>query len=153
MPKINLRELYPYYKVDSYVEVTDALIEAIKTMERKESAYERRVFRNRAFYSLDREDGIEYDAVFVSRTPEEYYERKVTYEQLYAAMATLPDKQANRIYAYFFMNRSYAAIARAEGVTHETVRISILNGLVRLEKHLKRDGGMDWFCANNSIEC
>lgn len=41
-----------------------------------------------------------------SYPPCEIYERKVTVEQLHAAIAALPDKQAKRIYAYYFLGRS-----------------------------------------------
>lgn len=56
---------------------------------------------HKAYYSLDRGDGIEHSVLFVSLSPDEIYERKLTSEQLHAAIATLPDKQAKRIYAHY----------------------------------------------------
>jgi RNA polymerase sigma-70 factor (ECF subfamily) len=90
----------------------------------------------RAYYSLDRGDGIEHDILFVSLSPYEIYERKVTIEQLHAAVATLPDKQAKRIYAHI-LGVSQANIARVEGVDARNIRKSINKGLRNMEVFLK----------------
>ena len=92
----------------------------------------------KAHYSLDRGDGIEHDALFVSVSPCEIYERKVTYEQLYAAIASLPDKQAKRIYAHYFLGMSKGAIAKAEGVNKSQITRSIQAALTRIETFLKK---------------
>lgn len=139
MTKINLREQYPdYYKVDTFIEVPDEVAEAILAFDRQEAAYQRRTYYHNAHYSLDRGDGIEYDAVFRSITPWEIYERKVTREQLHAAIAALPDKQAKRIYAHFFLGLTERAIAKREGVAPSTVHESIHKGLRQMEKFLKK---------------
>lgn len=140
MTKINLREQYPdYYKVDTFIEVPDEVAEAILAFDRQEAAYRRRTYYHRAFYSLDRRDGIEYDAIFTSVTPWEIYERKVTLEQLHAAIAALPDKQAKRIYAHFFLDMTEEAIARSESISAVAVHNSIHRGLRNLEKFLKNN--------------
>ena len=85
MKTINLRVLYPdAYKSDYYVEVPDAVAEVFETFERMEKAY----------YTLDCSDEIEHSVVFRVLSPEEIYERKLTKEQLHAAISMLPDKQA-----------------------------------------------------------
>ncbi len=55
-----------------------------------------------------------------------------------AAIASLPDKQAKRIYAHFFLGMSKTAIARAEGVSKVSVSESIERGLCTIEKFLKK---------------
>ena len=138
MTKINLREQYPdYYKADTFIEVPDEVAEAILAFDRQEAAYRRTYYHN-AHYSLDRNDGIEYDAVFRSVTPWEIYERKMTLEQLHAAITALPDKQAKRIYAHFFLGLTERAIAKSEGVAPSTVHESIYKGLRQMEKFLKK---------------
>lgn len=97
----------------------------------------RRRFYNKAHYSLDAGDGIENDILFVSLTPCELYERKMTAEQLQSAMASLPDKQGKRIYAHYILGISKSDIARAEGVDEKAVRVSIERGLRNMEKFLK----------------
>ena len=74
-----------------------------KEFDRKEAAYRLRTYRHKAYYSLDRDDGLKHEALFVALSPQELYERKVTMQELHAAIANLPDKQAKRIYAHFKM--------------------------------------------------
>ena len=72
MQKINLRDLYPdTYKTDVFVDVTEEVLAAIRGQEQDDAAYERRKFRHKAHYSLNREDGIENDAINRPLTPEE----------------------------------------------------------------------------------
>lgn len=140
MTTINLRDYYPFYHEDVYVEVTDETAQTLLAFNRQEKAYRRKVFRYKAHISLDRSNGTEHDIMYVSISPEEIYERKMTNEQLHAAMATLPDKQAKRIYAHFYLNMSQSDIARSEGVSKETVSESIGRGLKKIGlfcKHLK----------------
>lgn len=139
MTEINLREQYPeIYKTDTIITVPDEVAELMREYDRKEAAYRRRTYYHHAQYSLDRGDGIEYEAVFLSVSPEEIYERKVTMEQLHAAIASLPDKQAKRIYARYFLNLDVEAIARSEGVSATAVKYSIQHGLRNMEKYLKK---------------
>ena len=70
-------------------------------------------------------------------SPHELYERKVTMQELHAAIASLPDKQAKRICAHFILGMTKQDIARAEGVHEKVVRVAIERGLRRLEKILK----------------
>ena len=125
MTKINQREQYPdFYKTDYIIEVPDEVAAVMKEHGRLEAAYRRRTYYHKAHYSLDRGDGIEYDALFVSMTPCELYERKVTMEQLHAAIAALPDKQAKRIYAYYFSDCQERRSQRCIGQRIYTARPS-----------------------------
>ncbi|PWJ50826.1 RNA polymerase sigma factor [Faecalicatena contorta] len=137
MAKINLRDFYPFYNTDFFIEIPDEVEAALLEAERVEQNYIRRRFYNKAHYSLDAGDGIENEILFVSLTPCELYERKMTAEQLQAAMASLPDKQGKRIYAHYILGISKSDIARAEGVDEKAVRVSIERGLRNMEKYLK----------------
>lgn len=88
---------------------------------REENAYNRKKYRYKAHYSLDFHEAVEHGILFSVRSPEEIYERKLTCEQLHQAMATLPDKQAKRIYAHYFLGMSKTDIARAEKVSESAV--------------------------------
>jgi RNA polymerase sigma-70 factor (ECF subfamily) len=139
MIKINLRDYYPdFYNTDCIVEVPDEVAASMDRFERAEAAYYLRRYRHKAYYSLDCNDGIECDILFVSLSPSEIYERKVTAEQLHAAIAALPDKQAKRIYAYYLLGMSKSAIARTEDVSKVVVGQSIERGLRNMEKFLKK---------------
>lgn len=98
------------------MEVPEDVVEMFKEFDRKEAAYRLRTYRHKAYYSLDRNDGIEHEALFVAFSPYELYERKVTIQELYTAISRLPDKQAKRIYAHFILGLTKQDIARAEGV-------------------------------------
>ena len=82
--------------------------------EQADAAYERRKFRHKAHYSLNREDGIENDALNRPLTPEEVLEQKQLRE-VYAALMQLTAIQARRIYARFYLGMTVAEIARIEG--------------------------------------
>ena len=77
MQKINLRELYPdVYKTDVFVDVAEEVLAAIRGQEQDDAAYERRMYRHKAHYSLNQGDGIENDALNRPLTPEEILEQK-----------------------------------------------------------------------------
>lgn len=134
MKKVNLQKYYDHITTDTYIDVPDEVFNIFKA----EQAYHSRINYHKAYYSLDRGDGIEHSALFVSLSPDEIYERKLTTEQLHAAIATLPDKQAKRIYAHYFLGMSKTAIAKAEGVSETAVRVGIEKALMNLEKILKK---------------
>ena len=139
MKTINLKDIYPYYFTDDkWIDVPDELAQVFAEYAKAEETYERTKRRYKATYSLDRGDGIERDILFVSLSSHELYERKLTQEQLHAAIASLPDKQAKRIYAHFFLGMSKTAIARSEGVSKVSVSESIERGLCSIEKFLKK---------------
>lgn len=137
MKTINLKDYYPYYTRDTFIEVSDALVVLFEEFEKAEASYERKKYRYKAHYSLDRNDGIEHNVLFVSLSPDELCERKLTNKQIYAAIASLPDKQAKRIHAHYFMGMSKNAIAKVEGVSEKAIRVAIERGLRSIEKYLK----------------
>ena len=147
MKKVNLRDLYPdIYKTDHFVEVTEDVLEAIRDAERAEAAYDRRMYRYKAYYSLDCDNGIENAILLKPQTPEMILEEKqlreklyaavmTLPEKLYAAVMTLPEKQAKRIYARYYLGMRVSEIASAEGVDPSRVRDSIRRGLKQLTKY------------------
>ena len=139
MAIINLRDFYPHYTMDSFIEAPDEVAEAMAEFDRKEAAYRLRTYRHKAYYSLDREDGIEHSALFVALSPCEIYERKVTMQKLHSDISSLPGKQEQRIYAHFVLGMSKTDIARAEGVDEKVVRLAIERGLRNMEKFFKNN--------------
>lgn len=137
MKRINLKDFYPFYQEDYFIDVSDALAELFRRDKAKEDTLRRKQRFHHAYFSLDRNDGIEKKIVYVSRSPEEIYERKITREQLHAAMESLTNRQARRIYAHFFLGISKADIARNEGVRTQLISESIDRGLKRIEYYLK----------------
>ena len=138
MKVINLRDIYPHYTQDCFVEVTDEVADLFSEFDHKEAAYRLRTYRHKAYYSLDRNDGIEHEALFVALSPHELYERKVTMQELHAAISRLPNKQAKRIYAHFILGMTKKDIARAEGVHEKVVWVAIERGLRKPGKNFEK---------------
>ena len=135
MAKINLRDYYPQYKKDKYIEIPDEILELIDDFELKETNYLRRLMRYKAQYSLDQNDGIEKSIIEVisntpPKSPPDEYEDNLTKQHLYMAIDSLPEKQAKRIYAHFFLGMNKSEIARAEGVNESNIRKAIERGLI-----------------------
>ena len=111
------------------------MLEAIRATERAEAAYDRRMYRYKAHYSLDSDNGIENAVLMKPQTPEMFLEEKQLREQLYTAVMALPEKQAKRIYARYYLGMRVGEIAAAEGVDPSRVRDSIRRGLKQLGKY------------------
>ncbi|MDU7632602.1 MAG: sigma-70 family RNA polymerase sigma factor [Lachnospiraceae bacterium] len=136
MKIVNLRELYPdVYKTDCFVEVTEDVLAVFQNADRAENAYERRMYRYKAQYSLDCNSCMEQFVLQRPPTPEELLEDQQLREQLYTAVMELPEKQAKRIYARYYLGMRVSEIAAAEGVDPSRVRDSIRRGLKQLAKY------------------
>ena len=94
MTTINLKDFYSWYTHDEYIEVPDEVAEELNADKRYEAAYRRRVTRNKAQYSLDCDDGIEYSACLHEPSPEELVLRAERFFCLWNALNTLPDTLA-----------------------------------------------------------
>ena len=75
MATINLKDFYYWYTRDQFIEVSDEVAEVFLADTRHEMAYQRRLSRHKAQYSLDCDDGIEYSACLHEPTPQELLER------------------------------------------------------------------------------
>ena len=104
---------------------------------RWEASYILRTYRHKAYFSLDYDASVERDALVIVLTPAEILEQKEENARLYQALASLPEKQRNRIYAHFFLGMSKSEIAKAEGTHKSRITRSINAGLRSLEKFLK----------------
>ena len=71
MTTINLRELYPWYTEDAFIEVSDEVAAFLEEDKRLQINYAQYIRDNRAFYSLDAGDGIEAEALNLPEQPDE----------------------------------------------------------------------------------
>lgn len=134
MKEINLRDYYPHYTEDKFVEVPDEVAEVLEEFERREESYQRYIRRYRAFYSLDEDNGIEKAIILEQLSPFELFEQQRKVALLYQGLASLPEKQSRRIYAHYILGISIAQIAKSEGRAFPTIKESIERGIKRLEK-------------------
>ena len=71
MKTINLRWMYPHYRHDEFVEVSDEVWEVMRQAQREMNNYERRKVYQRAYYSLDAYSWTENYALEHGRSPED----------------------------------------------------------------------------------
>ncbi len=145
MKTINLRWIYPHYRHDEFVEVSDEVWEAMRQAQREMNNYERRKVYHRAWYSLDAYSWAENYALEHGRSPEEILlereeraERAELIRQVYEALATLTPLQARRIHARYILGLKVREIAAMEGVNPPRVSQCIQGGLRRLRKYFER---------------
>ena len=145
------------YKTDSLlvpVSYThlEEVVAAIRGQEQDDAAYERRKFRHKAHYSLNREDGIENDALNRPLTPAEVLEQKLLREEVYAALMQLTAIQARRIYARFYLGMTVAEIARIEGADRRRVWESIRRGLKDVYKRQTLGLETRWYVSDTPAQ-
>lgn len=138
MTTINLRDYYPWYTQDEYIEVSDEVAAELRADKLYEAAHQRKVIRNKAQYSLDLDDGIEYSVCLSEPTPQQLLERKETFIALCHALNSLPEAQGRRVEACVILGKSYREVAKDEGVDKSTVRESVHAGLENMKKYLKK---------------
>ena len=133
---INLRDHYPWYTHDEYIEVSDEVAAELQADIRYEKAFQRRTFYNKGHFSLDVEDGIEASAItYHSDNPEAVLDMMETHCRLCQALNSLPENQGCRIDARYLQGMSILEIASAEGVSESAVKQSIIRGLKAMRKN------------------
>lgn len=138
MKEINLRDYYPHYTTDKYVEVPDEVFAILEEFRLSEAAYRLRTYRYKAFYSLDYGDDIEREAIYQYPSPLEILEHQRMIALLYQGLDVLSEKQRRRIYAHYFLGMSQKAIADIECCDKSSVRDSINRGLRQLKKFFEK---------------
>lgn len=139
MTTINLKDFYYWYLSDELVEVPDEVAEELMASKRREAAHAERVRYNKAYYSLDCDDGIEYSACLHEPSPQELMDRKELFFRLWNALNSLPEIQGRRVDAHLILGKSYRQIAREEGVDKSTVRRSVERGKEQMKKYLREN--------------
>ena len=136
---INLRNFYPWYTQDEFIEVPTATAEELFADKRYTRTHERTLRRNKVL-SLDMADGTE-EAASVQHTDnqEAIFEMMERYCNLCQALNALPDIQGRRIDAHFLQGKSRKEIAQAEGVSERAVNYSIESGLRAMRKYFSNN--------------
>jgi len=117
------------------VEVSDEVAAELSADKRYEKSYTERVRYNKAYYSLDVEDGIETSAFGChSDNPETIFAMMDNHCRLCRALNALPEIQGRRIEAHYLLGKSIKEIAGSEGVCIRSVYESIERGLKAMKK-------------------
>ena len=138
MTTINLKDFYYWYLTNELVEVPDEVAEELMASKRREAAHAERVRYNKAYYSLDCDDGIEYSACLHEPSPQELMDRKELFFRLWNALNSLPEVQGIRVEAHLILGKSYRQIAQEQDVDKSVVRRSVKRGIAAMKKYLKK---------------
>ena len=130
MTTINLRELYPWYTEDAFIEVSDEVAAFLEEDKRLQINYAQYIRDNKAFYSLDA-------SASMPEQPDEVLERMELERLLQEALAQLTPAQRRRVLAYIVGGLSQLQIAARENTTQPAVHHSVRNGLSHLKRILK----------------
>ena len=136
MTTINLKDHYPWYTEDTFMEVPDEIAAFLDEDRRLQINYAQYIRDNKAFYSLDA-DGIEAGALNLPEQPDEALERMELERLLKEGLAQLTETQRRRLLASVLDKMTAVEIAAAESVSKASVGESINRAIVRLEKILR----------------
>jgi DNA-directed RNA polymerase specialized sigma24 family protein len=140
------KKINPLFTKDTFVEVSDEVAEALLLMHREENNRIRKMYYHKAYFSLDREDGIENDALCgFEKSPEEILMEQeeerfflLTLERLEEALSYLTPTQARRIRARYLSGMAIQEIVASEGVSVSVVSESIRSGLKKLRTYFDK---------------
>ena len=125
MKTINLRWMYPHYRHDEFVDVTDEVWAAMYQTQRELDAY----------------SWLENYALEHSRSPEDILlEREEMTTRLHliaalpVALAHATPTQARRVHAYYIAGIKQPEIARREGIHSSKVSVAIRRGLRNMRR-------------------
>jgi len=142
MKTINLRWIYPHYRHDEFVEVSEEVWEAMRQAEREMNNYDRRKVYHRAYYSLDAYSWTENYALEHSRSPEEIFLEREEQAARFRLVSALPEAlaratpiQGRRVVAYYIAGISQPEISRREGVHSSKVSVAIRRGLRNMRRY------------------
>lgn len=122
MKIINLKDFYTsIYSHDCFCDVPDEVAELLVLYERREKSHRRLVYKYKAHFSLDRDDGLQNEAAQFTPSAEDAYENNIIRQALFTGLSELTDKQLSRLYAHFFLDMSYMQIACIENVDESAV--------------------------------
>ena len=139
MTTINLKDYYPWYLTNEYIEVPDEVAAELRAGKLAEAAHAERVRYNKAYYSLDCDDGIEYPPVCMSRPRRSCWSVWIVSATSGTPSTPLPEIQGRRVDAHLILGKSYREIARDEGVDKSAVRNSVLCGIEAMKKYLRKN--------------
>ena len=127
MTTINLRELYPWYTEDAFIEVSDEV-----------AAFREVHPRQQGVLLAGRRRRHRGGALNLPEQPDEALERMELERLLKEALAQLTETQRRRLLASVLNDESNQRIAALESVDESAVRRSIQRGLAALKKILKK---------------
>ena len=140
MKTINLREYYPtIYRRDHLISLPDAVASALHEGRPARLPIRCAFFGTKPTIPWSRAEARGELPTSTAADPYTLLAANYEKEQLYQALASLSDKERQRVYAHFFLGMSYSSIARLENVRERSIRESIRRALRNMEKFLQKN--------------
>lgn len=136
MITINLKNYYENIEVDTYIEVQDDVFELLEECITSEESRKRKDRRNNIIVTDDIDAYFKQIISSMSLDIKDIIEPNFQNEKLYEAIEKLPDIQARRIKAHYFMGLSKQDIAQIEGCNESSIRLSLKAALRNLNSNI-----------------
>ena len=121
-------------KAAAGVELAEDEYQALAELKRKEDALIRQIYRYHAYHSLDDPHlTLEQSILCPPQNPLDAVEQRHHLRHINDAILSLPQKQAQRCYDYYYLGMQMQDIAEKEGITVASVSGCIKTALTTLQ--------------------
>jgi len=132
---INLRDFYPWYTHDEFVEVSDEVAAELRADKVYEKTHERRMRYNKTYLFDEQTENEASALVSYNDNPERLFDMMENHCRLCRALNALPEIQGRRVEAFYLLGKSVQEIADAEGVSESAVKESLGRGIKTMRKN------------------
>ena len=140
MITINLKDFYPWYGQDKYIEVPEAVALELLADKHSEAAHRRKTRRNKVFSFSEYGEKDTETKNQSAPDPQEIVETIEQIQQLLDLLDSLSDVQSRRIRAHIILEMTLTETAAAENVSVAAVHRSIQRGLEKIRKFFDQQG-------------
>ena len=140
MITINLKDFYPWYGTDEFIEVPEEVVLEMLADKRYEAAYTKKIKRHKVLSFSDYGDKTQEWCNQTAPDPQHMAEIQELLEQFLDILAALPEIQSRRIRAHIILDMTLSEIALQEEVSIATVQRAIQRGIKKIQKFLTPDG-------------
>ena len=140
MITINLKDFYPWYGQDEYIEVPEDVALELYADKLYEAAYRRKIRRNKVFSFSEYSEKDTETKNQSAPDPQEIVETIEQIQQLLDSLESLPDMQSRRIRAHIILEMTLSETAATEDVSVAAVHSSIQRGLEKIRKKFDQQG-------------
>ena len=140
MVTINLKDFYPWYRQDEYIEVPEEVALELLADKHYEAAHRRKIRRNQVFSFSEYGEKDTETKNQSAPDPQEIIETIEQIRQLLESLESLPNVQSRRIRAHIILEMTLSETAATEQVSVAAVHKSIRRGLEKIRKNFGEQG-------------
>ena len=140
MITINLKDFYPWYGTDEFIEVPEEVVLEMLADKRYEAAHAKKIKRHKVLSFSDYGDKTQEWCNQTAPDPQHMAEIRELSEQFLDILEALPEIQSRRIRAHIILDMTLSEIALQEEVSIATVQRAIQRGIKKIQKFLTPDG-------------